>query len=421
MSIELGATHMRYFFATILLLVGFQAFGQSNNRCVPNNPADTLTINRCFDSAQYYFNGQDYLKAASFFHEAEYIIPNCSDILENLAICYWEYTQDGSKLDAKRLLIAKKYLELCVQDKWIPRNRKNNYQNCLDEINNVLGRILVQKNYSNGTYYGEMQNNNREGFGIFYFTNGQRYEGRWIDDKKEDFEGELYNSRNVLIYKGFFHNNEKLDYEKPDLADDIDYWESIKNSNDTAAYRRYLDKFGETGLYKDDARKKIAILQPSDTQRNDAVKDSILAEIDDYIRDINIEMKREGLERNIIDFSYSLSGYYSLRTGSMHHNRWGYYSGCGIKGDVINDGIYGINSMRYTIGALYAPTYWMYVYAGGGLTIDSLNANDNFTSTAELGLLFKLGALSLSTGIQADDFYKDGKLTERNILYYNKA
>ena len=23
--------------------------------------------------------------------------------------------------------------------------------------------------------------------------------------------------------------------------------------------------------------------------------------------------------------------------------------------------------------------------------------------------------------IQADDFYKDGKLTERNILYYNKA
>lgn len=389
---------MRYFFASVILLVGFQTFGQSYNRCVPNRLADTATINQCFNSAQYYFDNQDYQKAASFFHKAERIIPDCPEIRENLAACYWEFYQSFSSYDVKHMLLAKKYLELCLQDRFISKSHKSQYQNCLDEVDGVLDKILVQKSYGNGRYYGEMHNGKRDGFGVFYFNNGQRYEGLWIDDKKEDLEGELYNHQNELIYKGVFYNDQKYDYEKLNLMEEVKYWESIENSNDIAAYRRYLEKYGETGLYKVEANERIAFLQPSNQNT-----EPIATEIDGFISDNKKKMRKQKLGANFIDVTYSLSGYYSFRTGAMYHAGVGYYGGFGIKGNVIKDGINGINSIRYTLGALYAPTDWLYVYAGGGFSVDGLNSQKNLNPTADLGLLFRLGFVSLSTGLQVDN------------------
>lgn len=383
------------FVLIVSLLVCYNLHGQTFDQCIPDKLSDTLTLNQYYGNAQYYFNHKDYLKAASYFHEAEKIIPNCLEIKQNLAACYWSVYQDCSDYDIKHMLLAKKYMELCLQDRWIPRNIKYQYQNCLDEINNVSNEILVQKYYSNGRYYGETKDGKRDGFGIFYYNNGQRYEGRWIDDKKEDFEGELFNSKNELIYKGFFHDDERFNYGTINLTDDIKYWESIENSNDIAAYRRYLEKYGETGLYKDDAHNRIALLQHLDNQILDSVIDSSSIEIDEYIKGIEKSMKKDNLERNFIDFTYSLSGYYSLRMGAMHHSRWGFYNSYGVKGFSFKNGFGG---MRYTLGALYAPTNWMYVYAGGGVALDSLKAN--YSLTSELGLLFRAGFVSLSTGMQ---------------------
>lgn len=371
---------MRNFLIAILLLMSLKAYGQSLDPCIPNIPSDTLIINQCYDSAQCFFNDYDYLNAASCFHKAEKIIPNCSEVHECLAACYWEYYQDCDTYDIKYMLLAKKYLVLCQQDIFIPKNNRTHYQNCLNEINGILDMELVSRYYSEGRYYGEMHNEKKDGFGIFYYNDGRRYEGRWIDDKKEDLEGELYDSKNELIYKGVFSNDETMDFAIVNLKEELEYWDDIKDSNDK---------------------------QKSINQVCDSISNSINNKINQFITDGEKITKRGKLDRNFIDINYSLSGYYSLRIGSMYPSKWGLYNCFGGKVDLENMETDGISSIRYTLGALYAPTNWMYVYAGGGIIIDSLENSDSFVSTADCGLLFRLGVVSLSTGIQIDDFLQE--------------
>ena len=159
--------------ASILIFIGIHVLGQSFDRCTPVKLSDTTTINQCYANAQLYYDSQDYLQAASYFHEAEKITPNCPEILENLAACYWEHYQGCPTYDLKNMFRAKQYLELCLQDRFIPKSNKTQYQKCLNEINEVLDTKLVSKYYSNGRYYGEMLENKRDGFGIFFYNNGQ--------------------------------------------------------------------------------------------------------------------------------------------------------------------------------------------------------------------------------------------------------
>lgn len=49
-------------------------------------------------------------------------------------------------------------------------------------------------------------------------------------------------------------NNQSIEVE-------IKYWKSIAESNDTVAYRDYLQRYGEDGLYKDEALARIALLK----------------------------------------------------------------------------------------------------------------------------------------------------------------
>lgn len=50
------------------------------------------------------------------------------------------------------------------------------------------------------------------------------------------------------------------------LEVEIQYWKSIVESNDTVAYREYLQRYGDDGLYKDEALTRIALLKTSGKQ-----------------------------------------------------------------------------------------------------------------------------------------------------------
>lgn len=50
------------------------------------------------------------------------------------------------------------------------------------------------------------------------------------------------------------------------LEVEIKYWKSIAESNDTVAYREYLQRYGEHGLYKDEALTRITLLKNSGKQ-----------------------------------------------------------------------------------------------------------------------------------------------------------
>ncbi len=392
---------MRTILVSVLLMVGLQVLGQSNDPCFPNHPSDTSIITQCYDNALYYFNHQDYLKAASYFHETEKVIPNCTEIIENLATCYWEYYQNCSTYDLKYMIRAKKYLELGMLDRFVNQTDKSQYQNCLNELNSVLDKKLVSRYYNDGRYYGEMKGNSRDGFGVFYYDNGMRYEGLWDNDKKADWEGELYDSKNNLLFKGVFLNNEKRNDLNTNYREEIEYWKSIEDSNNATVYREYLRKYGETGLYKDEANKRIEILQSPAEPTNDVSLTSTITNTNQFISSFEALTRKDKFERSFIDVTYSLSGDLSIRTGSMYKSRWGFYHSFGINGNVqhiIKEKIDGINRIRFSLGGLYAPTSWMYVYGGAGVLVDSLKSNDNFKSAAELGLMFKLGSLSLSTG-----------------------
>ena len=58
--------------------------------------------------------------------------------------------------------------------------------NKFDELkfNNNINNNKELK-YKDGKYIGQVINDKREGKGIFYGNNGDRYEGEWRNDKKE--------------------------------------------------------------------------------------------------------------------------------------------------------------------------------------------------------------------------------------------
>ena len=107
----------------------------------------------------------------------------------------------------------------------------NEYKNkSIDkELNKLSGEKVLK--YDNGDMYkGEIINGKRNGFGICIFSNKERYEGLWKDDKMHSIGKYIYNDgttysgdfknglveglgtytyKNKNIYKGYFTNNKK--------------------------------------------------------------------------------------------------------------------------------------------------------------------------------------------------------------------
>lgn len=51
-------------------------------------------------------------------------------------------------------------------------------------------------------------------------------------------------------------------------SEEIKYWKSIADSNDTVAYRQYLNRYGENGLYHDEAITRITLVRASRKQQS---------------------------------------------------------------------------------------------------------------------------------------------------------
>ena len=71
-------------------------------------------------------------------------------------------------------------------------DNKNNINLIRNDIYNLQKIIINNNNYINGTkiytfgkYIGQLKNNLRDGKGIMYYNNGDRYEGDWKNDKQE--------------------------------------------------------------------------------------------------------------------------------------------------------------------------------------------------------------------------------------------
>ena len=61
----------------------------------------------------------------------------------------------------------------------------NNNMNALnakfDKMNsgNSQNSVLGTEEYENGRYFGELKNGKKDGKGVYYYNNGDRYEGNW--------------------------------------------------------------------------------------------------------------------------------------------------------------------------------------------------------------------------------------------------
>lgn len=71
----------------------------------------------------------------------------------------------------------------------------------------IYPKNVYQKQYETGLYIGEFSNNVREGHGVFYYKNGDKYVGRWEKDNIHG-QGVMYFNSKYEVYKGSFRNNE---------------------------------------------------------------------------------------------------------------------------------------------------------------------------------------------------------------------
>ena len=59
-----------------------------------------------------------------------------------------------------------------------------------------------------GHYKGDFQSNQRQGYGIYRYRNGDFYEGDWVNGMKAG-HGRSYTKNDDRIYDGQFKNNQK--------------------------------------------------------------------------------------------------------------------------------------------------------------------------------------------------------------------
>ena len=68
------------------------------------------------------------------------------------------------------------------------------------------------KYYSNGNRYeGEFKNDNKDGYGIYLYSNGDKYEGERKNNKRDGYGIKYYSNGNR--YEGEFKNDIKMDME----------------------------------------------------------------------------------------------------------------------------------------------------------------------------------------------------------------
>lgn len=74
-------------------------------------------------------------------------------------------------------------------------------------------------------------------------------------------------------------NNQSVEVE-------IKYWKSIAESNDTVAYREYLQRYGENGLYKDEAITRITLLKTLEKQVESNSAECLFYSVSNRVKDV---------------------------------------------------------------------------------------------------------------------------------------
>ena len=71
----------------------------------------------------------------------------------------------------------------------------------------------MRKDYKNGYFEGELNSAGQREKGTFYFNNGDKYEGRYINDKKYGIG--VYTFADGNFYRGMFENDPAVCRQTP--------------------------------------------------------------------------------------------------------------------------------------------------------------------------------------------------------------
>lgn len=121
-------------------------------------------------------------------------------------------------------------------------------------------------NYSDGYYYGEVQNGEENGFGVFTWNSGNRYEGEWLNGQMHGF-GTMYYA-NGDKYEGYWKEHAKHGqgaYYYADGDTQFGYWDEGDyvgfDDPDDAGYDdggSYHDDSDDDGYYSAPTAKQTA-------------------------------------------------------------------------------------------------------------------------------------------------------------------
>ena len=139
---------------------------------------DTFSLNN-----KVYSNNNNLL--FGIINDLQQVINNTND---NLAI-----KRIGDIITKMNFIINenKKNTQLIMKQFALLRNQNAQVQNQLAQMNKNIANLNINNinnqeiRYNDGRYVGQVVNGLREGKGIYYYPNGDRYEGEWRNDKRE--------------------------------------------------------------------------------------------------------------------------------------------------------------------------------------------------------------------------------------------
>lgn len=63
----------------------------------------------------------------------------------------------------------------------------------------LLDNVSTTKKYNSGTYYGEIKDDKRDGYGEMIYNDGKKYEGQWKNDRING-QGKIFKNYKENIY-----------------------------------------------------------------------------------------------------------------------------------------------------------------------------------------------------------------------------
>ena len=120
-------------------------------------------------------------------------------------------------------------------------------------------KLGIFKNLMNDKYIGENKNKIKEGYGIYYCSNGSKYEGEWKNDKREGYG--IYYFSNGDRYEGQYNNDKREGYGIYYFSNGGKYegeWKNDKRKGYGIMYYSNGDRY--EGIWKNSKKKGNGIM-----------------------------------------------------------------------------------------------------------------------------------------------------------------